>query len=123
MGRRPFIKRVANIGITYDTPPDKVEKAVEIIKTILAECSEINSDPDLVPRVYFTDFASFYLNILMIYWVKPPDYWLFQQVNQRINLAIMRAFENEGIEFAFPTQTLYLKQDEANEKNIEQATG
>jgi len=112
IGRRPFIKRVANISITYDTPPDKVEKAVQIIKDILAETEEVNRDPDLVPRVYFNDFKDFYLNILMIYWVKPPDYWLSQEVSQKVNLAMMRAFAAEGIEFAFPTQTLYVKKDE-----------
>lgn len=109
IGRRPFIKRVANIGVTYDTPPEKVEKAVLIIKDILDNTEEVNRDIDLVPRVYFNEFADFYLNILVIYWVKPPDYWLFQEVNEKVNLAIMRAFEAENIEFAFPTQTLYLK--------------
>ena len=44
----------------------------------------------------------------MIYWVKPPDYWLFQEVNQRVNLAMLKKFEAEGIEFAFPTHTLYV---------------
>ena len=112
IGKRPFIKRVANIGITYDTPPDKVEKAVQIIKDVLAETEEVNRDPDLVPRVYFNDFQDFYLNILMIYWVKPPDYWLSQEVHQKVNLAMMRAFADEGIEFAFPTQTLYVKKEE-----------
>ena len=113
IGRRPFIKRLANISITYDTPPEKVQKAVQIIKDILAQTDEVNRDPELIPRVYFNAFKDFYLNILVIYWVHPPDYWLFQQVNQNVNLAIMRAFEAEGIEFAFPTQTLYLKKDES----------
>ncbi len=111
IGRRPFIKRVANISITYNTPPDKVEKAVQIIKDILAETEEVNRDPDLVPRVYFNEFKDFYLNILMIYWVKPPDYWLAQEVSQKVNLSMMRAFADESIEFAFPTQTLYVKKD------------
>jgi MscS family membrane protein len=112
IGRRPFIKRVSNISITYDTPPDKVEKAVQIIKDILAETEEVNRDPELVPRVYFNEFKDFYLNILMIYWVKPPDYWLSQEVHQKVNLAMMRGFADEGIEFAFPTQTLYVKKEE-----------
>jgi len=112
ISKRPFIKRLANIGITYDTPPDKVEKALQIIKDILADTEQVNSDPDLIPRVYFSEFQSFYLNILVIYWVKPPDYWLFQEVNENVNLRIMRAFEAEDIEFAFPTQTLYLKKDQ-----------
>jgi len=114
IGRRPFIKRLANITITYDTPPDKVASAVEIIKDVLANTEEVNRDPDLIPRVYFNDFNDWSLNILVIYWVKPPDYWLFQQTNQKVNLAIMHRFAAEGIEFAFPTQTLYHKKDEKN---------
>jgi MscS family membrane protein len=109
IGLRPSIKRVANIGITYDTPREKVERAVQILKDILAPIKEINGDEALRPRVYFTDFKDFSLNIQMIYWVKPPDYWLAQEIGERVNLEIMRAFAAEGIEFAFPTQTLYLK--------------
>ena len=111
IGRRPFIKRVANITITYDTTPDKIEKAVAIIKDVLAATEEVSHDSDLTPRVYFNEFNDWSLNILVIYWVTPPDYWLFQQTNQKVNLAIMRAFEAESIEFAFPSQTLYVKKD------------
>ena len=113
IGRRPFIKRVANLGVTYDTPPDKVERAVEIVKDILAQTEEVNRDGKLPPRVYFTEFKDYYLNILVIYWITPPDYWMFVEVNQRVNLAIMRAFAAEGIEFAFPTQTLIVNKSEA----------
>jgi len=112
IGRRPYIKRVANIGVTYDTPPEKVEKAVELIKGILSGTAGINSDADLVPKVYFSEFKDYSLNILVIYWFKPPNYWDFQQTNEKVNLAIMRAFEAEGIEFAFPTQTLYINKEE-----------
>jgi len=109
IGRRPFIRRLANITITYDTPVEKVERAVQIIKDILSETEEVNRDADLPPRVYFNDFNDMSLNIMVLYWVKPPDYWMFQEINEKVNLAIMRAYEKEGIEFAFPTQTLYLK--------------
>jgi len=111
IGRRPFIKRVANITITYDTPPDKVQRAVEIIKEVLAETEEVNRDTNLVPRVYFNDFKDWALNILVIYWVTPPDYWMFQSVNEKVNLTIMRQFCAEGIEFAFPTQTVHVQQN------------
>jgi len=111
IGKRPYIKRVANITITYDTPPDKVEKALQIIKDVLADTEEVNRDPSLVPRVHFNEFNDWSLNIFMIYWVTPPDFWLFMEVNEKVNLAIMRAFEKEGIEFAFPSQTLYVKKD------------
>ncbi|MBN1765990.1 MAG: mechanosensitive ion channel family protein [Sedimentisphaerales bacterium] len=112
IARRPYIKRVANITITYDTPSDKVEKAVQIIKDVLAHTEEVNRDADLAPRVFFNEFNEWSLNILVLYWFTPPNYWDFQQTNERINLAIMRGFEAEGIEFAFPTQTLYVKKED-----------
>jgi len=111
ISKRPSIKRVLNIGVTYDTSANKIEKAVDIVKKILADVEQINSDPNAPPRIYFTEFNDCSLNILVLYWFTPPDYWLFLEVNQRINLAIMRAFEAENIEFAFPTQTLYVKKE------------
>jgi MscS family membrane protein len=111
VGRRPFIRRTSNITITYDSGHTKAKRAVEIIKEVLADVPEINTDPDKLPRVYFNDFNDWSLNIYMSYWVKPADYWLYQQVNEQVNLEMMKRFEAEHIEFAFPSQTLYLKKD------------
>ena len=111
IGKRPFIRRTSNITITYDSGNAKTERAVEIIKDVLANVPEINTDPDKPPRVYFSDFNDWSLNIYMSYWVKPPDYWLYHQVNERVNFEIMKRFEAEQIEFAFPSQTLYVKKD------------
>jgi len=111
LGKRPFIRRTANITITYDSGHDKTKKAVDIIRQVLAEVPEVNADAKKPPRVYFNDFNDWSLNIYVSYWVKPPDFWLYHQVNEKINLEIMKRFEAEGIEFAFPTQTLYLKKE------------
>jgi len=111
IGRRPFIRRTSNITITYDSGHTKAKKAVEIIKEVLANVPEVNTDPEKPPRVYFSDFNDWSLNIYMSYWVKPPDYWLYHQVNEQVNLEIMKRFEAEQIEFAFPTQTLYVKKE------------
>ena len=111
IGRRPFIRRTSNITITYDSGYTKAKRAVEIIKEILAGVPEVNSDPDRPPRVYFSDFNDWALNIYMSYWVKPPDYWLYHHVNERVNLEMMKRFEAEQIEFAFPSQTLYVKKE------------
>ncbi len=112
VGRRPFIRRTSNLTITYDSGSKKTKQAVDIIKQVLADVPEINTDPERGPRVYFNDFNDWSLNIYMTYWVKPPDYWLYQQVKERVNLEIMKRFEKEKIEFAFPTQTLYVKKQE-----------
>ena len=109
VGRRPFIRRTSNITITYDSGQVGAQRAVEIIKEILTNVPEINTDTEYPPRVYFSDFNDWSLNIYMSYWVKPPDYWLYHEVNERINLEIMKRFEAEQIEFAFPSQTLYVK--------------
>ena len=111
VGQRPFIRRTSNITITYDSGTKKTQQAVDIVKEVLSKVPEVNSDPQRPPRVYFSDFNDWALNIYMSYWVKPPNYWLYQEVNERVNFQIMKCFEAEGIEFAFPSQTLYLKKD------------
>ncbi|MFC1677139.1 mechanosensitive ion channel family protein [Planctomycetota bacterium] len=112
VGKRPFIRRTSNITITYNAGHTKAARAVEIIKNILTDVPEVNADPDRPSRVYFSDFNDWSLNIYMTYWVKPPDYWLYNEVNERVNLEMMKQFEAEQIEFAFPTQTLHVKKDQ-----------
>jgi len=111
VGRRPFIRRTSNITITYGSGHTKAKRAVEIIKEVLADVPEVNTDSERPPRVYFNQFNDWSLNIYMSYWVKPTDYWLYHEVNQRVNLEMMKRFEAEKIEFAFPSQTLYVKKD------------
>ena len=111
VGRRPFIRRTSNITITYGSGHKKAQKAVELIKEVLAGVPEVNADSEKPPRVYFSDFNDWSLNIYMSYWVKPADYWVYQEVNERVNLEIMKRFEAAQIEFAFPSQTLYVKKD------------
>jgi MscS family membrane protein len=116
IGRRPYIRRLFNIGVTYDTPPEKIEKALEIIKDILKDHEGMN--PEFPPRVYFNEFNSDSLNILVIYWYHPPNYWDFLQFGERVNSEILRRFNSEGIDFAFPTQTLHLAGDNKRPLNI-----
>jgi MscS family membrane protein len=109
IGRRPHIRRLTNIAIPYNTPVGKVEKAVQIINDILKDHEGMR--PDLPPRVYFNEFNRDSLNIIILYWYHPPDYWGFLAFNQGVNMQIMKDFEAEGIKFAFPTTTNYLAQD------------
>jgi MscS family membrane protein len=109
IGKRPNIRQTLDVTITYDTPREKVHQAVEIVREILADHEGM--DPEMPPRVYFNRFNADSLNIWAIYWYHPPDWWAFCELNQRINFEILRRFEEAGIEFAFPTQTLYLAGD------------
>ncbi len=109
IGRRPHIRRRTNIGIAYDTPREKVVKAVEIIKEVLENHEGMH--PDFPPRVSFNEFNPYSLNILVFYWYHPPDYWASNDFAQEVNLEIMRLFEEEGIHFAYPTSTTFLASD------------
>ena len=111
VGCRPFIRRTSNLTITYDSGSAKTQRAVEIVKDVLAGVPEVNTDSDTMPRVFFNEFNDWSLNIYMSYWVRPADYMLYLQVNERVNFEIMKRFETEKIDFAFPTQTLHVKKD------------
>lgn len=103
---RPNIKTVMNIGITYDTPVEKVKLALQIIKEVYGGHPMTG---DLV--MSFNKFESSALNILVVHWWKAPDFLGSLAGLQEMNLALKERFDREGINFAFPTQTLYVKQD------------
>ncbi len=93
-----------NIGVTYDTPTQKLKKIPQIITNIIK-----NMDFAEFERVHFTEFGDFSLKFLISYYVTTGDYATYLETQQRINFAIREAFEQEGIEMAFPTNTIYVK--------------
>ncbi len=116
VGRRPSLRRILDVTITYDTPVEKIEQAVQILKDILNDPAYTPAfDMDKTPpRVHFDNFNAASLNIRMMYWyvlADGRDWWTYQAMSQEINLRIFREYEAAGIEFAFPTQTLYLAGD------------
>ena len=64
-------------------------------------------DPDFPPRVYFDDFNADSFNIKIAYWYQPPGIWDFYAFSQEVNLAIFRAFDEEGIQFSLPFRVTY----------------
>lgn len=103
IGRRPHIRQISDIGIAYDTPVELVDQAVKTIEEIMHDHQGMH--PDWPPRIYFNAFNPYSLNIKIIYWYHPPNYWDFMAYNHELNLSIMRAFEEKGIQFAYPTTT------------------
>jgi MscS family membrane protein len=63
--RRPHIRRLTNIANTYDTPPEKIEQAVNIILSILDDHEGV--DENFPPKAFFNEFNSYSLNILVLY--------------------------------------------------------
>ena len=115
IGRRPHIRRLATISITYDTPPNKIEEALSILKELLK--NHEGMDEAYPPRVYFKELSAYSLDIMMIYWYHPASYWDFMDFSNNLNLNIVKRFNEAGIEFAFPTQTVHV-QNQSTRQNI-----
>jgi len=94
-------------GVTYDTPLNKLKKIPDIIKQIIDP--EVIPDVDRLDRVHFTEFGDFSLNFEIVYYMKTQDYLKYRDAQQEINFKIKEAFEKEGIEMAFPTQTIFVE--------------
>jgi MscS family membrane protein len=97
------------IGVTYDTPPDKMQALVDGIEGILRDDPAVNQEYIMVK---FTDFSAYSLDILVYYFTKDISWINHLQARQEINLRIMRLVEGLGLSFAFPTQTLHLLREE-----------
>jgi MscS family membrane protein len=106
VSKRPNIKTVMNIGVTYDTPTERIERAMQIIDEIFRPHPKT---ADLL--VGFNKFESSSLNILVVHWWNSTDFKDYLLGFQQLNLELKRRFDAEGIAFAFPTQTVYLRQD------------
>ena len=95
---------VFSLGITYDTPPDKVEAVPAMLRKI------VEGQPDLrFDRAHFQKYGEWSLDFEVVYFVLTPDYNLYMDRQQAINLDILRGFEAAGIAFAFPTRTLQIE--------------
>ncbi len=99
-------RRRANftIGITYETPIEKLKKIPKIIKKIFQEIDLVE-----LSRVHFKEFADFSLNFEVVYYVNSKDYLDYMNSQQEINFKIKKAFEKEKIEMAYPTQTVFVR--------------
>ena len=96
----PSRKVSLNLGLTYDTPEDKIQLAIDILKDIIAntEGAEENNP------TAFNSFGDFSLGILFIYYIKKGADIL--QVQTDVNMQILKRFNENKLEFAFPTQSI-----------------
>jgi small-conductance mechanosensitive channel len=105
--RRMAERRILFIlGVEYSTPYEKVQKIPAMTKEIIESISGTRFD-----RCHFSRYGDFSLQFETVYYVLSPDFSKYMDIQQDINLRLYRQFEKEGIAFAFPTQTLHLKQN------------
>jgi small-conductance mechanosensitive channel len=103
--KRMFERRIVfSFGVVYQTPYEKVAAIPSMLREIIESQDQTRFD-----RGHFKSYGDFSLNFEVVYYVKVPDYNVYMDIQQAINLAIFKRFEQEGIAFAYPTQTLYLE--------------
>jgi small-conductance mechanosensitive channel len=102
---RMFERRVVfTLGVTYQTPHDKLRSIPDIIRAAVEEQEPVRFD-----RSHFRSYEDFSLVFETVYYVLSPDYNIYMDIQQAINLQIHARFEQEGIEFAYPTQTVFIE--------------
>lgn len=106
VSEEPMRRVLTKLGLTYNTTPGEMNEAMEILRTM----------PDKVENVHpkditvaFTDFTDFALVITFIYFIK-KDADVMETPSQ-VNTEILRSFNAAGLQFAFPTQTIYIEKE------------
>lgn len=91
-------------GILYETPYESVKRVPEMVEEVVQSVAKVRFD-----RAHFKSFGDSSLDFEVVYYVLDPDYNIYMDIQQEINLKIMEAFEKAHIDFAYPTRTLYLQ--------------
>jgi small-conductance mechanosensitive channel len=99
-----------NLGVTYQTSYEKIAAIPGMIREIIERQPEATVD-----RAHFHEYGDHSLNIEVVYWVENPEYLVYMDIQQAINLEIYRCFAENGIEFAYPTQTIFMQPENATE--------
>lgn len=99
------------IGVTYETPNEKLRMVPKMMEEIISSFENLRFD-----RAHFRTFGDFALIFEIVYFVESASYREYIDAQQEINFKIREAFEKEGIEMAYPTQTLHVRAAQAPEQ-------
>lgn len=104
---RMYERRVAvTIGVTYQTPIEKLKLIPQIIK------DAVTAQPDTrIDRSNLQKFGDSSIDFEYVYYVLSPDYNVYMDIQEAINLTILQRFTDDGIDFAYPTQTVFLQKE------------
>ena len=98
-------RRIAfQLRVTYQTPRHLIERIPVMIREVIEGVQNARFD-----RAHFAEYGEFALVFEAVYYVLSPDYTLYMDVQQAINLGIHQRFEEAGVAFAYPTQELLLR--------------
>jgi small-conductance mechanosensitive channel len=93
---------VFNVGVTYQTPSEKLKSIPEVVKGIISNRTDV-----LFDRAHFSGFGDSSLNFEFVYYILSSDYNLFMDKQQAVNFELFETFEKMNIDFAYPTRTVF----------------
>ena len=99
-------RMIYSIGVTYSTSLEQMKAIPTMVQAVIDAQAHSTFN-----RCHFTEFADSSLNFELVYYIDTRDFTVALNEQQAINLGIMEAFAQEGIDFAFPSRTLYLEGD------------
>ena len=108
-GRMEKRRVVFKIGIVYQTPANLIKEIPGLVKNIIEQSPDVQFD-----RGHFMNLGQSTLDFEFVYYVLTSDYTVFMNRQQEILISIFETFEEKKISFAYPTQTLFLNQEEKN---------
>jgi small-conductance mechanosensitive channel len=100
---------VFKLGVKYQTSLQQLQELPVIITNIIE-----NVNGSAFDRAHFSSYGDFSLVFEVVYYVIGGDYTKYMNIQQEINFKIKEEFEKRGIEFAYPTQTLFLEKNKDN---------
>jgi len=111
--KRMMSRRIIfSLGVIYQIPYEKLAAIPSMIKEIIESNDNVRFD-----RAHFKEYGDFSLNFEIVYYMLVPEYNMYMDTQESINLAIFKKFEKEGIEFAYPTQTLFVEKEESGKQS------
>jgi small-conductance mechanosensitive channel len=105
-GRLAERRVVLAFGVVYATPPEQVERVPALVREVIEAQDLVRFD-----RAHLKALGASSLDFEVVYWVLSPDYTAHMDRQHAINLGLLRRFAEEGIDFAFPTQTLIMERN------------
>lgn len=93
-----------SFGVAYDASPEQLSHIPAIVKNIISNTPQTRFD-----RAHFSRFGDSSLDFDVVYWMLVPDFAVYKDAQQAINLGLMQEFKALGVSFAFPTRTVVLE--------------
>ncbi len=109
--KRPLRRLRTSVGLSYETTPDQMRTFLESVRALLAGHPALGPDGQ---AVYFNEYADSSLNVFIQCWTQSTAYTDFMEAQEDLFLSIMQLVEEQGLEIAFPTRTLYFRDEQWN---------